>query len=103
MGTTRTGITRRRRHPMGSLLRRHQPAWSRHGMGAADSASPGEARADRAGPYRLKRPCDLLVASVALLVLAPLLALIGLAVLLLSGWPVLYRAGRLGHRGRIFT
>jgi lipopolysaccharide/colanic/teichoic acid biosynthesis glycosyltransferase len=53
--------------------------------------------------YRLKRPGDILVAGLALLALGPLLALLALLILLFSGRPVLYKARRLGHHGRVFT
>jgi lipopolysaccharide/colanic/teichoic acid biosynthesis glycosyltransferase len=47
-----------------------------------------------------KRGIDVMVAAVALLVLAPLLGLIALLVVLDSPGPVLYRAERVGFRGR---
>lgn len=51
----------------------------------------------------LKRPLDLLIASAALLALAPLLLLIALAVRLTMGAPVLFRQQRPGLRGVPFT
>lgn len=49
-----------------------------------------------------KRAIDLCVSIVMLLALVPLLAIVGLAVLADSGWPVLYRAPRVGRDRRIF-
>jgi lipopolysaccharide/colanic/teichoic acid biosynthesis glycosyltransferase len=49
------------------------------------------------------RALDVLVASLALVVLSPLALLIALLVLLTSGRPVLYRGERVGRYGRIFT
>ena len=50
----------------------------------------------------LKRAFDLGCASLLVLVLAPLLALIAVAIRLDSGGPVLFRQTRVGHRGRHF-
>jgi len=49
-----------------------------------------------------KRSFDLLGASVALLVCAPLLGAIALAIALTSGRPIFYRQTRMGHDGRVF-
>jgi lipopolysaccharide/colanic/teichoic acid biosynthesis glycosyltransferase len=51
----------------------------------------------------LKRACDLLVAATGLVVAAPLLALVALAVRLDSPGPIFYRAARIGLAGRTFT
>lgn len=50
-----------------------------------------------------KRVFDVLIASVALLVLAPLFVLIALAIRLESAGPVLYRQQRVGQASRRFT
>jgi lipopolysaccharide/colanic/teichoic acid biosynthesis glycosyltransferase len=50
----------------------------------------------------LKRAFDLIVASVALLVLLPVLVVIAVAVLADSGSPVLFRQTRIGRGGRRF-
>jgi len=57
-----------------------------------------------AGPIGggLKRGLDLVVASLALLALAPLLAAIAAAVKLDSPGPLLFRQRRAGYRGRVF-
>ena len=52
---------------------------------------------------RALRALDLAIASVALLLLAPVGALIALGVLLTGGRPLLYRGVRLGRGGRAFT
>jgi Undecaprenyl-phosphate glucose phosphotransferase len=49
-----------------------------------------------------KRAIDIVVAAVALLVLAPVMAGLAMAVKLSSPGPVFYRQTRLGHRGRPF-
>jgi lipopolysaccharide/colanic/teichoic acid biosynthesis glycosyltransferase len=49
------------------------------------------------------RALDLMIASSALLVLSPLLAVLALATLITSGTPVLYRGQRVGRAGRVFT
>jgi len=51
----------------------------------------------------LKRGLDLIVSAVLLVVLAPLFALIALAVKLDSSGPVFYRQARAGRRGQTFT
>jgi exopolysaccharide biosynthesis polyprenyl glycosylphosphotransferase len=50
-----------------------------------------------------KRACDVLVAGLGLLVLAPLLLAVALAVKLSSRGPVVFRQERIGLRGRPFT
>ena len=49
------------------------------------------------------RGLDLLIAGSALIVLSPLLGLLALATLIISGRPVLYRGDRVGRAGRVFT
>lgn len=51
----------------------------------------------------LRRCVDLLVAVVLLIVLAPLLLAIGMAVRLSSPGPAVYRQPRVGRSGRVFT
>jgi lipopolysaccharide/colanic/teichoic acid biosynthesis glycosyltransferase len=54
-------------------------------------------------PYRrVKRAIDVLVSFLALVLIAPLLLLIALAVVIDSRGPVLYRQTRIGHQGRQF-
>ena len=50
-----------------------------------------------------KRVLDVSVAGVALIILAPLLALIALLIKLVSPGPVLFRQPRLGHLGQTFA
>jgi sugar transferase EpsL len=50
-----------------------------------------------------KRLFDLLATLPSLLILSPILLLVGLAVWLRQGRPVLFRQARPGYRGRIFT
>ena len=51
----------------------------------------------------MQRAVDLLVAGVALVLLSPVLALVAVAVLVLSGRPVLYRQVRVGKDGKPFS
>lgn len=57
----------------------------------------------RAASYRGKRATDLLLASVALMLAAPLLAVIWLSVALTSAGPAVFRQQRLGMGGVPFT
>ncbi len=57
----------------------------------------------RSGAWRVKRAIDVLVAGVALVVLAPLLFVVALAVRLEVGPPVLFRQVRVGLDGHPFT
>ncbi len=54
------------------------------------------------GAFMLKRVLDILVSSVALLVLSPLLLIVALAVRLDSAGPVFYRSKRIGRKGHKF-
>lgn len=58
---------------------------------------------DRVGYARAKRAADLLTAAVGLVVLAPVLAIVAVAVALALGRPVLFRQARAGLAGRPFT
>ena len=64
--------------------------------------SPGFSR-----PRRFMRACkrlsEFVLASLLLLVTAPLLALVALAIRLDSAGPILYRQPRVGERGRVFN
>ncbi len=53
--------------------------------------------------YQLKRAMDVVLSALTLLVAAPLMALIALAIHLDSPGPVLYRQTRVGRDGRTFT
>jgi len=64
-------------------------------------AFAGPLGAGRFGCIR-KRALDLTVAATLLVVLAPLLVLVAVALLVDSGHPVLYRQRRVGQRGRTF-
>ena len=57
----------------------------------------------RPGIDRRLRALDLVLASVSLVVLAPLAGLIAVAIRLSSGPPVLYQGPRVGRNGRVFT
>jgi lipopolysaccharide/colanic/teichoic acid biosynthesis glycosyltransferase len=48
----------------------------------------------------VKRLLDLLVGSLALVILSPVLIIVGVAIALDSGLPILYRCQRLGRHGR---
>ena len=51
----------------------------------------------------MKRLLDIVLATTALVLLAPLLLLAALAIALESGWPVLFQQTRLGLHGRAFN
>src|SRR3974390_3523733 len=51
----------------------------------------------------LKRALDVVAALFALLLLAPLLALVALAIRIEDGGPALFRQRRTGLHGRVFT
>ena len=50
-----------------------------------------------------KRGLDFFAAVLLLLALLPLFALVGVAIVLDSGWPIFYRAERVGRYGESFT
>ena len=64
--------------------------------GATDAVGAG-------APLAAKRAIDVVVAGLALLVLAPVLLLISVAILVLEGRPILYRQERVGRFGHLFT
>jgi len=64
---------------------------------------PLHRREFRAGSFIMKRTLDLTLSSLALLTMAPLLAMIAIAVKLDSSGPILYRAQRIGRKGRNFA
>lgn len=53
--------------------------------------------------YRGKRALDLVLSLSALVALAPLLIAVALAVWLTDGYPIFYRACRVGRNGRLFV
>jgi exopolysaccharide biosynthesis polyprenyl glycosylphosphotransferase len=55
------------------------------------------------GVFLLKRALDLTVSFIAMVILAPFMALISLAIRLDSKGPVFYRAQRIGRKGRTFV
>src|SRR5256885_7074735 len=50
-----------------------------------------------------KRAIDLIGALILLVVFIPAFIAVGLAVVIDSGWPIFYRAERIGRDGRTFT
>jgi exopolysaccharide biosynthesis polyprenyl glycosylphosphotransferase len=55
------------------------------------------------GAFLMKRVLDVLLSSLALLVLSPVMLLIALLIRMDSPGPVFYRAARIGRKGRTFT
>ncbi len=55
------------------------------------------------GSYALKRPLDLLGASLALLLFAPLMLVVALAIAWTSRGPIIFKQQRVGYGGRPFT
>lgn len=52
--------------------------------------------------YALKRLLDVVGSLVGIVILAPILLLVGLWILIDSGWPIFYLQDRLGTDGRVF-
>jgi lipopolysaccharide/colanic/teichoic acid biosynthesis glycosyltransferase len=52
--------------------------------------------------WQLKRLADVVIAAVGLVLMAPLLLLLGLLIVLESGWPPLFTQTRVGRGGRPF-
>ncbi len=55
------------------------------------------------GAFLIKRVMDVVLSSLAIVVLLPVMAVIGLAVKMSSPGPMLYGAKRIGRKGRMFT
>lgn len=55
------------------------------------------------GAFLIKRVMDVVLSVLAIIVLLPVMAVIGLAVKMSSPGPMLYGAKRIGRRGRMFT
>lgn len=57
------------------------------------------------GPYErfAKRPLDLILSLVALVLVAPLMLVVGVAILAVMGRPVFFRQQRVGRANRVFT
>ena len=70
-----------------------RPSWLIFSSGFQDT------RARRAG----KRAIDLISATIGLILAAPIMALVALAVRLTSPGPVLFKQTRVGHHGKLFT
>src|SRR5438105_9629828 len=73
------------------------------GLGAEGVRPFDKARLGAALYAAAKRAIDVAVAVTLLIALLPFLALIGLAICVDSGFPILYRAERVGRFGRTFT
>jgi exopolysaccharide biosynthesis polyprenyl glycosylphosphotransferase len=76
------------------------PAVDPIGMGVALAIAPRRSHTFQIG---LKRLFDVATATVGLVLLSPLLAVVALAVLVTSGRPVLFRQKRVTRGGRSFT
>jgi exopolysaccharide biosynthesis polyprenyl glycosylphosphotransferase len=55
------------------------------------------------GAFLIKRVLDVLLSSVALIVLSPFMVVIAIMISLDSPGPIFYRAERIGRKGRVFT
>jgi len=55
------------------------------------------------GAFLIKRVMDVVLSSLAIIVLLPVMAVIGVAVKMSSKGPMLYGAKRIGRKGRMFT
>ncbi len=64
---------------------------------------PSRLRACTPRARSLKRLCDIVLASVALMLFSPIILLSALAIAIESGRPILYRQERVGLNGKTFT
>jgi len=60
-------------------------------------------RVGRGIQLHVKRLFDVIVSSLLILLFAPLMVLIALAIWVTMGRPILFRQPRIGYRGRVFT
>ena len=60
-------------------------------------------RVSRGIQLHVKRLFDVIVSSLLILLFAPLMLLIALAIWVTMGRPILFRQPRIGYRGRVFT
>jgi exopolysaccharide biosynthesis polyprenyl glycosylphosphotransferase len=81
----------------------YERAFGRVPVGEINAAWFAHTTARRAGLTWPKRAVDVVVSSVAMVVLAPIFVLIGVAIRLDSRGPALYRQQRVGEHGRRFT
>ena len=58
---------------------------------------------DRRIQLHIKRLFDIMMSLLLILLFAPLMLLIALAILITMGRPILFRQPRIGYRGRVFT
>jgi exopolysaccharide production protein ExoY len=74
------------------------------GLSLPAQMAPSPALTEPAGPIggTLKRALDIAVASVALVLLAPLLLMTGLLIKVTMGGPVLFAHSRIGLNGKVF-
>jgi exopolysaccharide biosynthesis polyprenyl glycosylphosphotransferase len=84
-------------------LQCHSYSLSLQVLGRQALIVPSRLKACTARARVLKRICDVLGASLALVVFAPIIALAAAAIALESGRPILYRQERIGLNGRPFT
>jgi lipopolysaccharide/colanic/teichoic acid biosynthesis glycosyltransferase len=71
-------------------------------IGISERATLARSSVAAATYAAVKRALDILVASVFLLALLPMFALIAVAIVWDNGWPFLYRGERIGRDGRAF-
>jgi lipopolysaccharide/colanic/teichoic acid biosynthesis glycosyltransferase len=67
------------------------------------SANPGRAHADRKPELAAKRLLDIVGASVALVLLSPIIGIVALAIVVGQGRPIFFRQPRAGLEGRPFS
>lgn len=91
-----------RADPVGAFLDLHLEIARLEGRSPVVSGAAGSVGAAGIAGKAAKRCFDVTVALVGLLVAAPILAICGVAVLLSSGWPMIFRQERLGLRGKPF-
>lgn len=80
------------------MLDRWQEAGAENSAYVEPSYDPPEKVATSA----IKRCVDVVGAAIAILLFLPLLILVSAAIWIESGWPILFRQKRTGHRGQVF-
>ena len=76
---------------------------ARAALEQAEGSEQGAAPAGRAADSRLKRLLDIVIASSALVLIAPLMVAVALAIRLTMGGPVIYAHPRVGRGGKQFS
>jgi lipopolysaccharide/colanic/teichoic acid biosynthesis glycosyltransferase len=81
----------------------HGPVRRRDQRGARETILPLTPTAPKCARYFLvKSAVDRVITALLMVVALPLMVVIGVAIVLFDGWPVLYRQTRVGRHGHVF-